>query len=372
MLLKKVETAWKETELSVVPHRDAKDVFILAGLDELQQVLDDSNVNINTIAASRNVGPIKHRVDDWVTQLDIFSETLDEWQTCQTSWIYLEAIFSAPDIQRQLPNEARMFIAVDKNWKDIMRKVYKFPLALPAMTDKETLTVMKQNNKLLDNITRCLEAYLEVKRVAFPRFYFLSNDELLEILAQTRNPHAVQPHLRKCFDAIASLEFGVKESENGETMMTNDIIAMISPEGERILFGRGLKARGPVEDWLCRVEEAMFLALKRYMKFAYKCYPLKDRTKWFQEHPNQVVLTISQQQWAVDVHKIFDQGNNVKIKKEMQNLEQKLFGDLQNLAAIARTDISKLLRKVLCALITIDVHARDTISNMVKLEVVSA
>lgn len=44
---------------------------------------------------------------------------------CQTSWIYLEIIFSAPDIQRQLPNESKLFLIVDKSWKDIMRRTAK-------------------------------------------------------------------------------------------------------------------------------------------------------------------------------------------------------------------------------------------------------
>lgn len=53
---------------------------------------------------------------------------------CQQSWIYLVAIFSARDILRQLPHEAKMFTVVDKNWKEIMRTVAKYPLALPAIT----------------------------------------------------------------------------------------------------------------------------------------------------------------------------------------------------------------------------------------------
>ena len=49
---------------------------------------------------------------------------------------------------------------------------------------------------------------LQVKRRAFPRFYFLADDELLELLSRCRDRDAVQPHLRKCFDAVYSLDFG--------------------------------------------------------------------------------------------------------------------------------------------------------------------
>jgi len=117
------------------------------------------------------------------------------------------------------------------------------PTAIRAGTQPGRLETLQNNNALLDQIQKCLEAYLESKRVVFPRFYFLSNDELLEILAQTRNPLAVQPHLRKCFDAIAKLEFlveGKRKNEEGveETHYTNDILAMVSPEAEVVSLGK--------------------------------------------------------------------------------------------------------------------------------------
>lgn len=57
----------------------------------------------------------------------------------------------------------------------------------------------------LEEIQKALDMYLETKRQIFPRFYFLSNDDVLEILGQSQNPEAMLPHLKKCFDNIKTL-----------------------------------------------------------------------------------------------------------------------------------------------------------------------
>jgi len=186
------EGAKLPVEFDCLPYKGSKDVYILGGkLEEIQVLLDDSQVNISTISGSRHCEPIRERVDNITFALNLFSKTLDQWLDCQRSWQYLESIFSAPDIVRQLPEEAKMFQQVDKSFKEAMRKTNSFPNALRAGCTPGFLDMFKENNALLDKINKCLEDYLEGKRAVFSRFYFLSNDELLEILSQTKNFLAV-------------------------------------------------------------------------------------------------------------------------------------------------------------------------------------
>ncbi|ETM46730.1 dynein heavy chain 1, axonemal [Phytophthora nicotianae] len=97
--------------------------------------------------------------------------------------MYLETIFCAEDIQKQLPVEAQKFALVDRNLKSTMLRTKTDPSVIRSVeSGPELLDKFRMSNRLLEEIQKPLEDYLKTKRMAFPRFYFLSNDELLEIL----------------------------------------------------------------------------------------------------------------------------------------------------------------------------------------------
>jgi dynein heavy chain len=96
-------------------------------------------------------------------------------------------------------------------------------------------------NMHLENIQKSLDMYLETKRQSFPRFYFLSNDDLLEILGQAKDPNAIQPHLKKCFDNLTRLEIGLSGTDGRRQ---NEAIGMHSADGEYVQFSYPITING--------------------------------------------------------------------------------------------------------------------------------
>jgi dynein heavy chain len=293
--LEKIEKAWKNFNFVLNPYRESKDVFILGGLEEVMMQLEDNQSGLQTMLASRFVLGIRDKVEAWDRKLALLSETLDEWLAVQRAWMYLESIFGAPDIQKQLPQETVQFLRVDQNWKDMMRKTKKRPNVVEAACAPGVLEMFQEANKVLEKIQKSLEDYLETKRMGFPRFYFLSNDELLEILSQTRDPRAVQPHLRKCFDAMQSADFenGPPLEEEGDPVVM--IVGMNSAEKEKVPFSRHVPtAPKSVEFWMCDLEDMMRQSLLDQTIAAREAYNDDVRETWFFDFPAASISTIDQ------------------------------------------------------------------------------
>ncbi|KAK5620023.1 Dynein heavy chain 10, axonemal [Crenichthys baileyi] len=338
---------------------------ILSAVDEILLNVDSDVMNLQCMAGSRFVGPFLDTIQRWEKDLSLISETIEVWLVVQRKWMYLENIFIGGDIRLQLPKEAKKFENIDKKFKEIMHDTVKGPkikqccLAPSRLTDLQTLS---------DGLERCqksLNDYLDPKRNAFPRFFLISDDELLSILGSS-DPACVQEHMIKMYDNIASLRFDVESG--GETV----VAAMASAEGEVMEFRSPVPVEGRVEEWMMAVLEEMRRTNRLITKEAIFHYcEDRSRVEWMLLYQGMVVLAANQVWWTWEVQDVFK-----KLKKgekhALKNYAEKMHRQIDELVTRITQPLRRNDRRKINTVLIIDVHARDIVDSFVDNSIMDA
>ncbi|KAI9141400.1 dynein heavy chain and region D6 of dynein motor-domain-containing protein [Paraphysoderma sedebokerense] len=360
--LSHIQEVWDQMDLDVITYKNHK-YYKIKSLDKVFELLEDNQVTLTSIKGSAYFMAFQSHIDQWEKTLSLIIEILDLLMHVQKQWIYLENIFvGADDIRKQLPKESAVFDVVNTKWIGIMHHIYADRKVLRTAREPNLVYLLTDMAAKLEKIQKSLDMYLETKRQFFPRFYFLSNDDLLEILGQAKEPNLIQSQLKKCFDGLTKLE--VQES-GVEGRRHFEALGMYSADGEYVAFTNPVIMEGPVESWLSEVEQVMHTTLRKLLLNCLTAVRKVKKDKWLKDWPGQLLILTGKISWTVECMRaladITKNGNG-----GMKSLKRKQASLLKKLADIMKSSLSEMEHKKLLALITSEVHNRDVIDKLMR------
>jgi dynein heavy chain len=208
-----------------------------------------------------DVEPLIKEASEWEHTMVYTQDIIEIWLRVQTNYLFLVPIFAGgiqDEVKSLLDHEG--FKQIDKSWREIMNKLRSKSRVLDLEKEFPSLAEeLKFQDLRLATIHRNLEGYLSSKREYFPRFYFLPNEDLIEILGDSQKPERIQKHLKKCFEGIYEVGFRDAIYLDGQAKQQHEQIYSIkSKEGEQVplvspIFPHVFE--GQVEKWLFLLEQ---------------------------------------------------------------------------------------------------------------------
>ncbi|OAF71285.1 Axonemal beta dynein heavy chain 17 [Intoshia linei] len=361
-VLKELDQTWSTMELEHHVH-PRTGITILRASEELIEILEDNQVQLQNMLTSKYIAHFLEEVSSWQQKLSIADQIISIYLEVQRTWSHLESIFiGSDDIRHQLPEDSERFFEIDRQFKELVSEIEKTKNVIEATDRKGFYEKLELLQGELTICEKALAEYLETKRLAFPRFYFVSAVDLLDILSNGNNPTSVCKHLTKLFDSMAEVKFE-KISNSDENSKT--ILGMYSGDREYVDFNQfKCDCSGQVETWLNRLLDSMRATVKAGFTEAFVSYEEKPREQWLYDFPAQIALCCTQIWWTIEVNITFGRLEE-GYENAMKEYSKKQIQQLNNLINILLTDMSPGDRQKIMTICTIDVHARDIVTKMI-------
>lgn len=353
--LVKLKETWGGIVFLSDPYKEGSDVRLLKIGEEDFEQLEADQLAVQNMMASRYLATFEEEITGWQKSLTMVSDVLLSLTEIQRKWSYLEPLFIGSDeVRKELPAEATRFERIDEGVKIVLKDAGAAKLVNPACNKPGLYKELERLMAQLDQCEKALADFLDGKRRQFPRFYFVSKSDLLDILSNGSNPRRIMQHVTKVYLSTDSLLLEDRSGPGGRptTWRFKSGVGV-----EEVDFSPPVLLEGKVEIYLQTVLDAQRSALQQALAKSINRLSTQDRGQWLMDRfpdkrasdPAQITLLVTGMEYVKMVDAALTRLETGQDRDALKKALEKSVEDLSALIRLTQSNLSKSDRtRIMC------------------------
>uniref|UniRef100_K3WBQ2 Dynein heavy chain n=1 Tax=Globisporangium ultimum (strain ATCC 200006 / CBS 805.95 / DAOM BR144) TaxID=431595 RepID=K3WBQ2_GLOUD len=305
-------------------------------VEDVTQLVEEHQVRLHSLLCMQHAIPFFQEISSWLHFTRNIRRLLDALIAVERLWKAINPLFSARIVDID-SKETKLFGTADQLYKGVVMRIQRQPLyreVIPRVTQKSDPALSSIPQSMLADLNTCLSLLeeakdtlrvgLDGKRSHFPRFYFLSDLELVSALSCRSasgdlllEASELWKYLSPCFPGIHRVQVNA----------SREITSLVSSVGEQFTLGTPIAtANASVIAWLGKMETSMTTILQACVRAAISDLGRKEFRKWCLLWPEQILLVTIQYTWTMES----EQANKKNSLREAHSTWEAITGNLRD------------------------------------------
>ena len=334
------------------------------------EVLENDQMAVQAMVGSRYRASFEEEITGWQTKLTAVADVVGLLGDVGRIWKYLAPLFlHSAEVKTALPDAATQFGAIDTVVRQVFAQAVKDEWVVAACNRDGVQSTLEEQQSGLEVCRKALMSFLDEKRRIFPRFFFVSEADLLHLLSNGDNPSAIMRHVSKVM--LATKDLVLADGQGGGRPSATEFVAGVGKE--TVSFRTPVPLTGKAEAYLAAVLEGQQKSLQGYLVDAYKAYEGDTgRSPWLMKEgadgrpafPAQIVVVVAAMRHYEATQAALG-AVSTGSPDALAKYNEQQSKDLADLIRITRTSLTKEQRRRVMVMITQDSHQRDIVQQLV-------
>ena len=180
-------------------------------------------------------------------------------------------------MKKELPQDAIRFAKVDNIFRDTLKSTFRILNIKESSDVPGLLKLLESATEELNVCKKALKDFLEGRQRQFPRYFFIAEADLLDILSNGSEPRKILFHTPKVYLCARTFNLAKQDAPSGRPIAT-ELVAGVGKE--TTILEPPVPLEGKVEQYMETLIDVIKLTMYQNLKRSLAKYASMDRVEW--------------------------------------------------------------------------------------------